>query len=302
MTDEFRTSVRRYASQIRSLIATHSLAFDLQNETATSVRVDRCAILAGAINGPISTEPAAAIERLIELSRSDRLPSIRVIDSAGHARAAYRPAMVYAWLKAFQLSYETLPASEFGRWEEAARAWADLLESDLGATHWPAPTFPASAGDRWAEMVWDALALHVAGKVFVRDSWTDLAADAFGRLTRAQQPSGAFLTATPADQPETMWYHELQILHAAAGYAVQAEDRSVAAAVLRASEFHQNETQPDHATTQPWGLFALIWNGNTRPLADQLLHSVALQQPGSIDGLTLMLLADCLYCLGLFEG
>jgi len=262
------------------------------------VRVDRGAQLVGAVDDQAIYGHA---ERLIELATSSRLQEILVIDAAGHARAAYRPAMVYMWLKAFQLLYEVLPASEFGRWEEATRAWADLLESDLGATTWMAPQLPASAGDRWAEMAWDALALSVAGKVFVRDAWTDLAADTFGRLTRAQQPSGAFLTATAADQPETMWYHELQLLHAAASYAVQAEDRSVAAAVLRASEFHQNETQPDHATTQPWGLFAFIWNAHTRPLADQLLHSLTLQQPGAIDGVSLMLLADCLYCLSLFE-
>lgn len=301
MSAAFQTEIRRYADQIRSVVAKSRPLLDFQNESATSIRVDRCAILAAAVGGPIASDSAGTVDRLIELTRYDRLRDLRVIDSAGHARAAYRPAMVYGWLKAFQISYETLPAGEFGRWEEATRAWADLIESDLGATNWPSPQLPASAGDRWAEMAWDALALHVAGKVFVRDAWTDLAADTFGRLTRAQQASGAFLTATPADQPETMWYHELQVLHAAASYAVQAEDRSVASAVLRASEFHQNETQPDHATTQPWGLFALVWNANTRPLADQLLHAVALQQPGSIDGLSLMLLADCLYCLGLFE-
>jgi len=263
--------------------------------------LDRSAILATAVNGSVTPDSTALVDRLIEVADSSRLPDLRVIDTAGHARAAYRPAMVYAWLKSFQLLYEKLPASSFGRWEEAIRPWADLLESDLGATNWSAPSLPASAGDRWAEMAWDALALSVAGKVFVRDAWTDLAADTFGRLTRAQQPSGAFLTATAADQPETMWYHELQILHAAADYAVQAEDRNVAAAVARAGEFHQNETQPDHATSQPWGLFALIWNQQTRPLADQMLHSLTLQQPGAIDGVSLMLLSDCLYCLALFD-
>ena len=43
----------------------------------------------------------------------------------------------------------------------------------------------------------------------------------------AQQPSGAYLDAGPADNPETRWYHELAILHAAASYAVAAEDRHV---------------------------------------------------------------------------
>jgi hypothetical protein len=83
---------------------------------------------------------------------------------------------------------------------------------------------------------------------------------------------------------------------------VQAEDRTIAAAVARATVYHQREMQPDHATTQPWGLFAFIWNPETRPLADQLLHAAAVQQPGGIDGVALILLADALYCLRLFEG
>jgi hypothetical protein len=130
--------------------------------------------------------------------------------------------------------------------------------------------------------------------------WTDLASDTFGRLTRSQQPSGAFLAAAASDNPETHWYHELAILHAAASYAVQTEDRPLASAVARACAFHQNETQPDHATSQPWGIFAFIWNAATRPLADQLLHAAGAAQPAGIDGVALMLLADALYCLRLF--
>jgi|GEM_PF-957195 len=270
------------------------------DESATTVRVERGVVLATSIDGLVSKAVHPLVDRLIELASSPRLPELKVVDAASHSRAAYRPLLVYAWLQSYRLLYETLPTHEFSRWEEAIRPWADLLESDLGSTAWPVQTLPASAGDRWAEMAWDALALFVAGKAFVRDVWIDLAADTFGRLVRGQQPSGAFLAATPSDQPETWWYHELQILHAASSYAVMAEDRTVAAAVARAGAFHQNETQPDHATTQPWGLFALIWNNQTKPLADQLLHSVKLQQPGAIDGVSLMLLADCLYCLRLF--
>ena len=79
---------------------------------------------------------------------------------------------------------------------------------------------------------------------------------------------------------------------------MQAEDRTVARAVRRATRFHLNETQPDHATAQPWGLFAFVWNPPTRPLADQLLHADATAR--TIDGVSLILLADALYCLRLF--
>jgi hypothetical protein len=83
---------------------------------------------------------------------------------------------------------------------------------------------------------------------------------------------------------------------------VQTEDRTLAAAVARNAEFHLDQTQPDHATAQPWGLFAFIWNPRTRGLADQVLHAARVNQPEGLDGVSLMLLADALYCLELFTG
>src|SRR5205085_11090995 len=108
---------------------------------------------------------------------------------------------------------------------------------------------------------------------------------------------------------------------AAASYAVQAEDRALAGAVRRATAYHLNQTQPDHATAQPWALFAFIWNPETRSLADGLLHAQSMHAASDSTGsaptggpaaadpegadtasspLALMLLADALYCLRLF--
>jgi hypothetical protein len=210
--------------------------------------------------------------------------------------------MVYAWLQAYRAWYETLPRSEFGRWEEGLRPWCDLLEGELGEIELPSggAPMPAGRGSSATEAAWNALALHVAGKVFVRDAWTDLAADAFGRIVRGQQASGTFLLATARDNPETHWYHELVLLHAAASYAVQAEDRTVASAVARATTFRLNEMQPDHASSQPWALFAFIWNEATRTLADQVLHACSVAQTPGNSSVSLMLLADALYCVRLF--
>jgi hypothetical protein len=71
--------------------------------------------------------------------------------------------------------------------------------------------------------------------------------------------------------------------------------------VRRATEFHAGNTQPDHATNQPWALFAFLWNDATRPLAEQVLHACATQSQGE-NHLTLMLLADALYCLRLLTA
>jgi hypothetical protein len=291
--DALRTDFSRYARLIEDRL--RDATFTPPAESATTVRIERGIVLAQALLATPPSSDMDPVDRLIELANSQRIGQIAVLDAAGHRRAVYRPLLVYAWLRAFALRYETLTPAQFGRWDESLRAWADEMESDLGRTD--LAQLPAARGDLIAAAAWSALALHVAGKVFIRDAWTDLASDTFGRLTRAQQPSGAFLAATASDNPEPLWYHELAILHAAASYAVQAEDRPLARAVARASVLHLNETQPDHATSQPWGLFAFIWNEPARPLADQLLHAVSLQPT---DGVSLILLADALYSLRLF--
>jgi hypothetical protein len=290
----------RYASMIRSSLGS-AQQFVADGESPTAVQVERGIVFARALLDP-HADVTSHVNRLVELSTSPRLATVAVIDRSGHHRPVYRGLLVYSWLQAFSLMYETLPRAEFGRWEEGLRPWCDLLESELGQIEWPSDgSMPAGRGSSATESAWMALALHVAGRVYVRDAWTDLASDMFGKLTRSQSDGGTFLNATGADNPETHWYHELVLLHAAASYAVQAEDRTVAAAVARNAEFQQNETQPDHATNQPWALFAFTWNARTRPLADQVLHSAQIQQQQQPEaGLSLMLLADALYCFELF--
>jgi hypothetical protein len=297
MDQDVLGSFRRYAELIRPMLD-EAADFSPQAESATAIQVERGIIFPLLMKNPSGQFNAA--ERLIEISTSDRLSAIAVIDRSGHHRPIYRGLLVYSWLRAFGLIYETLPRQQFGRWEEGVRAWCDLLEAELGQTEWPIPPVAAERGSTATESAWMALALHVAGKIFVRDAWTDLASDIFGRIARSQTETGAFLHATPADSPEMHWYHELVLLHAAASYAVQSEDRTIAAAVARNAEFHQRETQPDHASNQPWGLFAFVWNPATHSHADQILHAASVQIAADADGVSLMLLADALYCLQLF--
>jgi hypothetical protein len=294
---ELRETFTRYAGMIEALLkppgaaaATSSFAA----ESASAVQVERGIVLA-------RPDDVASVERLIELSSSPRLVDLAVIDASGSHRPVYRPLLVYAWLSAFRRSYETLPRDQFGRWDEALRSWCDLLEAQLDVINPTDTGTPASRGAAAAEAAWSALALHLAGKIFIRDAWTDLASDTFGRLSRGQRESGEFLVAAPSEAPEPRWYHELTLLHAAASYAVQAEDRTVARAVARSADFMSREVQPDHATSQPWGLFAFVWNWASRPLADQVLHTATVQSARArLDGVSLILLADALYCLRLF--
>jgi hypothetical protein len=308
MTGDIRPTFRRYAEGLADIVAGASGAgggarFVPAAEGETAVQVERGVVYARALGArPDLAAIAADVDRLARIDSPGVLSTVAVVDRLGHHRPVYRPLLVYAWLQAFKLLYEVLPRAEFGRWEEALRAWCDLLEGELGAARVAGGGTPASRGDVASEAAWTALALFAAGRLLVRDAWTDLASDAFGRLTRGQTAEGTFLVPERSDNPETWWYHELVLLHAAASYAVQAEDRPVAAAVARATEHHLRETQPDHATGQPWALFPFVWNSATRPLADQLVHAVSVQHPAGPDGLSSILLADALYCLRLFQG
>lgn len=298
----------RYRRLIHSALTAAPLDFSPATESPTALQVERGILYPQLLLNPSAATPA--IDRLLQLSSHPaHLASHAVVDRQGHHRPVYRGLLIYSALQAFRIAYETLAPADFGRWEEGLRPWADLLEAELSRIDWPAPpvqpanTIPALLGATATDAAWMALALHSAGKVYVRDAWTDLASDTFGKFIRCQPPEGPFLTATPSDNPETHWYHELVLLHAAASYAVQAEDRALAAAVARNANWHQAETQPDHATNQPWGLFAFIWNSPTRPLADQVLHAataLAGATASTHSGIASILLADALYCLTLF--
>ena len=296
MADSPMAEFRKYAGMIQPLLE-RDLPVSGKFGGSAAIQVGRGTVLPLMLN-EVNVEGLSRVERLIQVTRETRLDTVAIVDGMGHHRPIYRPILVYAWLSAFSLRYEDLPRQEFGRWEEALRAWSDLLEAELGDIAWDETSAWAARGSSAGEACWIALALHRAGKVFVRDVWIDLASDLFGKLIKAQQPSGAFLEMTAADSPEARWFDELAILHAAAAYAAMAEDRTVAAAVKRNTEFHLRETQPDHATSQPFGLFAFIWNQKTRSLADQMLNHISMKsQP---DGVTQILLADVMQSLRLF--
>lgn len=65
--------------------------------------------------------------------------------------------------------------------------------------------------------------------------------------------------------------------------------------VLQITAYHQNHTQPDYTTYQPWGLAAFLSNPETTWFAEQQLHDVATHLsieggPGAL--LPALLLAD----------
>jgi hypothetical protein len=137
--------------------------------------------------------------------------------------------------------------------------------------------------------------MQLAAGLFIEPMWTIASANAFATICQAQQRDGAFLKTSSSDNPETHWYHELVILHAMTSFAVHSRNDIAMQSAARNAEFHLRQTQPDHATSQPWGLLAFVLHAPL--LADQVLHTITTQHPGGVDGVSLLLLADALYGL-----
>jgi hypothetical protein len=291
--------VRNYSRLLRSAMGS-SFLFAPQTEFGSAVQVERGTVFPMCMSGHAAAGLVDRIDRLVELSSLESMDKVTVVDRAGHSRPAYPGLLVYCWAQACRMS-GTQGKTIVDTWREPLRTWCGVLEAQVKRFEWMIGGLPALRGAGATAAAWAALALYSAGSVLADRRWSELASNCFGRLAAGQQGSGAFLRASAADNPETFWYHELVLLHAAASYAAQSNDALVTAAVMQAAEYHLNETQPDHASNQPWGLLAFIWRRDARSLADQMLHTLTVQEPDHSNGVSSMLLADGLYCLGLLK-
>jgi hypothetical protein len=200
------------------------------------------------------------------------------VDGAGHSRPIYAGLLVYAWLRAAESATVLM---------EPVNAWCELLEANLAK--WSGSQSPAA-------IAWSMLALRVAAAPLGRGDWIGVAAETFAQFAHDQQADGALLRPQPGTNPETRWYDELVLLHAMSSYAVETHDPVIASAVRRAAEFNMMEMQPDHATQQPWALFAFHSNPQTRIQAEQILHTAIMHGRTNLDAISLILLADALWC------
>ena len=289
MSEADRATFERYERIVRQFLA-DGVVFAATREMAGAVQVERGLVLAMAVGGRDPTGLRATAGRLVD---ARDVADVVVIDAAGHRRPAYRGLLLHAWRRAASLERgrggtSRLSAAERSTWDAALARWSRALADEAARADWLVDgEVPARLGGAAAGSVWAALAR-------MPDSGGPPTSTCVARLTGAQRASGAFLSGDASDNPETRWYHELVLLHACATYAIISGDPAAARAVARAAEYHVAETQPDHATSQPWGLPAFIWSGAARPLADEMLHAVRVRQAEGADGVSQVLLADTL--------
>ena len=225
-----------------------------------------------------------------------------LVDAGGHRRPFYAGLICQAVAMAARLELGV------GRVDVAQTLLATLGASNLFTGTAGASETPGHA----CATAWDQVARvsfgHLANEI--EDATTDVIArrnhgsSAFSLLSRPMQPSGAFFPAT-SENPEPRWYHELVMLHAAATAAMVGEaagdvmPKDAGKLVREAALFHHAETQPDHATSQPWAIHAFLSDPEFTPTADLMLLAAGVNQPGSLDAVSRILLADAAVCLSL---
>lgn len=221
------------------------------------------------------------------IARSMNAPAdAPVLDGAGQTRSTYRPLLMRA-------------VAPFSR-AEADDGMADYYRR----TRMPLITFGqarepirASDGAEIAGRLFDALAYRAIRRSHSPDGGNATMHDLpFDRMVEAQAADGTFLSRTSADQLEPAWYHELAVLHAVRWHADHGDpdNERVARAAARSAQYHAAEVQPDHASSHPFGLAALLEDAEGIFLADMMLHAAGVQQPATMDAVSLVLLYDAI--------
>lgn len=243
-------------------------------------------------------------------------PTATVCDSFGHQRPAYRGLLGHAWARAMCRGWQ--PANP-----DILQSWFVDLAARIDVKHLPAGPVSAVHGFELCQQAWFALAVYSGGIAFERPAWTQLGHQVFESLLSgamlvpssspvgeagngcaspaSTQPRGTLMATGMDDNLESWWHHELVLLHAATSYAAPRRDPRWQSFLQKSAEHHFAETQPDHASTQPWGIHAFLLFPHTISLADQMIHAAVVQGGGHPEAVSMLLFADALDCVGRTE-
>ena len=216
-------------------------------------------------------------------------------DGGGHGREFYGGVVSYAAGLAACLSPASAGDAVRRLDGERAWRWAATMTYNYHAHAGPDGRFAADDGAGAAADAWDDL----AELAWCRAAGRTGDCDSIRRVIASQDDRGTFLRfdGNAGDNPEPWWYHELVLLHAVSSYALLTSDAAALHSAKRAAAFHHAETQPDHATGQPWGVHAFLLDLETSPTADLLLLAAGVNGAGGLSAVSRILLADAAVCV-----
>lgn len=235
---------------------------------------------------------------LAAMGRAQAAP--RLVGALGDQREEYHLLVLHLYLAAFADRYESMPQQVWSACEDSIER---AIQPARAAEAFAAGPPPAACA---ATTIWQAMCLYEAGKLLQRDVDVEVAESIVHQVLSQPGPDGSFAGRDPEESPDAWTYRELVGIHALANLALFSRNRHWAAHVERIALYHLENTQPDHTTGEPWGLFAFLWSDKVRTFGEQQLHdaaSYAVQaggRGGIAGGVAAMLLADAARCLSMF--
>jgi hypothetical protein len=222
---------------------------------------------------------------------------VALADGAGHTRDIYHPLAVHLCLAAFHRHYESVAPA---LWAAAEQALLEMVAPLRLVEHFTDARPPAALVPL---ILWQALGLAEQAALLSRDIDLEMVDSAVQAIVDDDgEGNGALHGLSETDSLDTWTYRELVGLHALAALALKRRNGAWAKRVEQVALFHLENTQPDNATNQPWGVFAFLWPVKTRSFAEQQLHDATAHAGGTVDPLAAMLLADAADCLAEFGG
>lgn len=207
-------------------------------------------------------------------------------------RPCYPLLALHVHLMAFEKCYLNLPDSI---WDNAADTFEKLaMPLRVIETYRDAPP-PHMTTEI---TLWQALCLLEIGSIRHFDSDIELAKAVIEQIVDRPVNDNPLTEQDPEESLDGWTYRELIGMHALANAAMYDHNEKWANRVEQMGFHHLYHTQPDHCTSEPWGLFGFLWSEQSRMFGVQQIHDCKAY---GLVGVGQVLLADALRCMNAFD-
>jgi len=208
-------------------------------------------------------------------------------------RPVYPLLALHVHLAAFKKRYLSLPDSI---WDHLTLQF-NQLASPLRQIETYRNTPPAHMSTEI--VLWQASCLLLMGNLRHIDDDIALATAVIQQIVDRSVPDNPLTKQNPEESLDGWTYRELLGIHALTNAALLEQNAPWAQRIEQIARYHLYNTQPDHCTSEPWGLFGFLWSQQTHMFAIQQIHDA---KSYGLAGVSRVLLADAARCLTEFES
>ncbi|MBL4700671.1 MAG: hypothetical protein JKX85_05370 [Phycisphaeraceae bacterium] len=147
-------------------------------------------------------------------------------------------------------------------------------------------------------VLWQASCLLLMGTLRHIDGDIELAMAVIQQIVDRIVPDNPLTKQDPEESLDGWTYRELLGIHALTNAALLVQNTPWAQRIEQIALYHLYHTQPDHCTSEPWGVFGFLWSSQTHMFAIQQIHDAKAY---GLVGVSRVLLADAARCLTEFQ-